>query len=98
MNIYLPYTNNYNIPRKIRELQFRAESPLDPIIITYQEKLGNYNSANSLFAARTIITYQEKLGNYNELMALNLWQPIITYQEKLGNYNITAVFLKSLKL
>ena len=34
-------------------------------IITYQEKLGNYNSVASAMFLRIIITYQEKLGNYN---------------------------------
>ena len=34
---------NYNIPRKIRELQFAYAILLSIPIITYQEKLGNYN-------------------------------------------------------
>ena len=34
---------DYNIPRKIRELQFGLESNHYLLIITYQEKLGNYN-------------------------------------------------------
>ena len=34
---------NYNIPRKIRELQLLTLMLLLLIIITYQEKLGNYN-------------------------------------------------------
>ena len=34
-------------------------------IITYQEKLGNYNWNINTSRTRSIITYQEKLGNYN---------------------------------
>ena len=34
-------------------------------IITYQEKLGNYNPISSSKCDDLIITYQEKLGNYN---------------------------------
>ena len=56
-------------------------------IITYQEKLGNYNKTPTNLARHIIITYQEKLGNYNvRNAAMNACQ-IITYQEKLGNYN-----------
>ena len=35
-------------------------------IITYQEKLGNYNTRQKYLSRRAIITYQEKLGNYND--------------------------------
>ena len=35
------------------------------LIITYQEKLGNYNNIHYLIYMNYIITYQEKLGNYN---------------------------------
>ncbi len=35
--------SDYNIPRKIRELQFWGGAPMRFLIITYQEKLGNYN-------------------------------------------------------
>ena len=35
--------NYYNIPRKIRELQFVDVKGQTNYIITYQEKLGNYN-------------------------------------------------------
>ena len=35
-------------------------------IITYQEKLGNYNIVVHNVNRFAIITYQEKLGNYNE--------------------------------
>ncbi len=38
---------------------------LNLLIITYQEKLGNYNSLSDIFVLPPIITYQEKLGNYN---------------------------------
>ena len=79
--------NDYNIPRKIRELQSSVFFENFLTIITYQEKLGNYNSAQTLVMKFIIITYQEKLGNYNcpsEIFASDL---IITYQEKLGNYN-----------
>ena len=34
---------NYNIPRKIRELQLKTSEYHSSSIITYQEKLGNYN-------------------------------------------------------
>ena len=34
-------------------------------IITYQEKLGNYNVNDAAHPLHFIITYQEKLGNYN---------------------------------
>ena len=34
-------------------------------IITYQEKLGNYNLSMVADTFNIIITYQEKLGNYN---------------------------------
>ena len=34
-------------------------------IITYQEKLGNYNGKPLVPRSQSIITYQEKLGNYN---------------------------------
>ena len=37
------YTD-YNIPRKIRELQYLGLCNVKNIIITYQEKLGNYNA------------------------------------------------------
>ena len=36
------------------------------MIITYQEKLGNYNITGNWLLMGTIITYQEKLGNYNK--------------------------------
>ena len=36
-------------------------------IITYQEKLGNYNLAIRKGISFVIITYQEKLGNYNKV-------------------------------
>ena len=78
---------DYNIPRKIRELQSIVTYVILILIITYQEKLGNYNRTTLFAPAEEIITYQEKLGNYN----LKMWEDdegvIITYQEKLGNYN-----------
>ena len=37
-------------------------------IITYQEKLGNYNIKSLRYLIKAIITYQEKLGNYNSAM------------------------------
>ena len=37
------FTKNYNIPRKIRELQSEPNTGNTIYIITYQEKLGNYN-------------------------------------------------------
>ena len=78
---------HYNIPRKIRELQLDLNTLLSPPIITYQEKLGNYNPAISVQPSGKIITYQEKLGNYNHIMIQFQNARIITYQEKLGNYN-----------
>ena len=56
-------------------------------IITYQEKLGNYNGFSDFGNFWNIITYQEKLGNYNRSATFSAWRIIITYQEKLGNYN-----------
>ena len=56
---------NYNIPRKIRELQCGDCFNNLRWIITYQEKLGNYNENMVCGVANVIITYQEKLGNYN---------------------------------
>ena len=57
-------------------------------IITYQEKLGNYNFVHVNKADNFIITYQEKLGNYNLVTTIASNPLIITYQEKLGNYNV----------
>ena len=76
----------YNIPRKIRELQCNAMSIDKIIIITYQEKLGNYNWICSVWQYKTIITYQEKLGNYNTRFISAVSNLIITYQEKLVNH------------
>ena len=56
-------------------------------IITYQEKLGNYNCQTIIKICSEIITYQEKLGNYNQRVWAKQGHKIITYQEKLGNYN-----------
>ena len=79
----------YNILRKIRELQSPLKKWYKVYIITYQEKLGNYNAAECLMVTTTIITYQEKLGNYNTYNQDIFYKPIITYQEKLGNYNLS---------
>ena len=57
-------------------------------IITYQEKLGNYNVVLLIYGFIHIITYQEKLGNYNLSRYFVTIRFIITYQEKLGNYNV----------
>ncbi len=62
-------------------------SLLCPYIITYQEKLGNYNACCAVPVVQLIITYQEKLGNYNREVLDRSAAEIITYQEKLGNYN-----------
>ncbi len=35
------------------------------VIITYQEKSGNYNTTPLIISPQYIITYQEKSGNYN---------------------------------
>ena len=42
-NRIIALSYNYNIPRKIRELQFESLISTVLKIITYQEKLGNYN-------------------------------------------------------
>ena len=80
----------YNIPRKIRELQLNLLPKVIKTIITYQEKLGNYNNDSDLWLLALIITYQEKLGNYNSNVGMKEMYPIITYQEKLGNYNLSC--------
>ena len=85
--------NYYNIPRKIRELQCQEHRFKGKIIITYQEKLGNYNEKRIYFYRTSIITYQEKLGNYNSVGFLIITYLIITYQEKLGNYNLFGLLL-----
>ena len=79
---------HYNIPRKIRELQYCCNFCNSFCIITYQEKLGNYNKAHHSSELFDIITYQEKLGNYNRKYRILAVFIIITYQEKLGNYNV----------
>ena len=38
---------------------------LATVIITYQEKSGNYNAYDCVDLNVRIITYQEKSGNYN---------------------------------
>ena len=53
-------SNNYNIPRKIRELQSAIIATTATLIITYQEKLGNYNKRYVVLTENYIITYQEK--------------------------------------
>ena len=77
----------YNIPRKIRELQHKLLCAPTVIIITYQEKSGNYNLIVATQYPSAIITYQEKSGNYNQKLCHFLNTHIITYQEKSGNYN-----------
>ena len=57
------------------------------IIITYQEKSGNYNVKHQNPDCHQIITYQEKSGNYNHCRYDYRIRDIITYQEKSGNYN-----------
>ena len=42
--------NNYTIPRKIRELQWRYRTEIRTTIIPYQEKLGNYNNLAMMLA------------------------------------------------
>ena len=54
------FTKNYNIPKKIRELQSTRGDTGAHRIITYQEKLGNYNDPEREYAPLVIITYQEK--------------------------------------
>ena len=88
--LLFPY---YNIPRKIRELQFYPYNIKKSFIITYQEKLGNYNLLFLFVCQLLIITYQEKLGNYNYNIVKLKQNVIITYQEKLGNYNKFKIVL-----
>ena len=52
--------NNYTIPRKIRELQWRYRTEIRTTIIPYQEKLGNYNAHRRYADCGAIIPYQEK--------------------------------------
>ena len=82
MRQYLVSTLNYNIPRKIRELQSWSLRGRTEHIITYQEKLGNYNLLSASEYSELIITYQEKLGNYNSKCNNAQQFQIITYQEK----------------
>ena len=65
------------------------------VIITYQEKLGNYNYITVRLYDKIIITYQEKLGNYNNSVVTWVSNMIITYQEKLGNYNVKNIGSKA---
>ena len=80
---------NYNIPRKIRELQ----SPLFPLVqssyYNIPRKIRELQFKSYWLGALWIITYQEKLGNYNNCTDERRSGYIITYQEKLGNYNKT---------
>ena len=87
MSFFAIMSKNYNIPRKIRELQHKGTFKIPMEIITYQEKSGNYNLNSTHAPMRIIITYQEKSGNYNMESIQNAYQGIITYQEKSGNYN-----------
>ena len=66
------------------------------VIITYQEKSGNYNFLVAVEAIPHIITYQEKSGNYNSMFFGVPGCGIITYQEKSGNYNVKE-YQKSLE-
>ncbi len=90
--------NDYNIPRKIRELQCSGTDYSFGKIITYQEKLGNYNLVTTIASNPLIITYQEKLGNYNSNIGKPYIGKIITYQEKLGNYNDDGLWIFALLL
>ena len=58
-------------------------------IISYQEKLGNYDISVHLTLIKVIISYQEKLGNYDRQSRTEPDRLIISYQEKLGNYDST---------
>ena len=43
---------------------------IEPLIIPYQELLGNYDGVSIAGEAGTIIPYQELLGNYDRLISL----------------------------
>ena len=62
-----------------------------PVIIPYQELLGNYDYiyCNSLHIF--IIPYQELLGNYDDKSSILIITYIIPYQELLGNYDINPL-------
>ena len=77
----------YNIPRKIRELQFTVIHPFFALYYNIPRKIRELQSIPMPKANLTIITYQEKLGNYNDKFLQGFIPHIITYQEKLGNYN-----------
>ena len=42
-----------------------ARYELNDYIISYQEKLGNYDGELYFIKSKQIISYQEKLGNYD---------------------------------
>ena len=58
-----------------------------PVIIPYQELLGNYDVNDLLQFGDRIIPYQELLGNYDALVVEVCRGKIIPYQELLGNYD-----------
>ena len=58
-----------------------------PVIIPYQELLGNYDLVPQVDYGSGIIPYQELLGNYDLLSAAACSTSIIPYQELLGNYD-----------
>ena len=59
---------NYNIPRKIRELQFAYASTGQPTDYNIPRKIRELQSRKNSVELLLIITYQEKLGNYNSVV------------------------------
>ena len=60
---------------------------LAPLIIPLREKIGNYDSCNSLEMVFTIIPLREKIGNYDYILRLYKGFFIIPLREKIGNYD-----------
>ena len=56
-------------------------------IISYQNKIGNYNFSHKVFYYSLIISYQNKIGNYNFHSTFISVFSIISYQNTIGNYN-----------
>ena len=86
---------NYNIPRKIRELQLDLLNTAFEYDYNIPRKIRELQRICSADGIRKIITYQEKLGNYNYFVRGLVSTRIITYQEKLGNYNFTLTNINS---
>ena len=66
-------------------------------IIPLREKIGNYDSCNSLEMVFTIIPLREKIGNYDGLSRLVGIFKIIPLREKIGNYDIKRYRKEAIK-